>query len=55
VAVLEKAKETADANLKLIENYFKQGMLQNGFFISVQGSRTNRNQLQYAKKQCAKR
>ncbi|WP_369764752.1 TolC family protein [Flavobacterium sp. WC2429] len=50
VAVLEKANATADANLKLIENYFKQGMLQKTDLLSVQ-VRVNevKNQLQYAK------
>jgi len=50
VAVLEKANTTADANLKLIENYFKQGMLQKTDLLSVQ-VRINevKNQLQYAK------
>ncbi|WP_369752181.1 TolC family protein [Flavobacterium sp. WC2409] len=50
VAVLEKANATADANLKLIDNYFKQGMLQKTDLLSVQ-VRVNevKNQLQYAK------
>jgi len=50
VKVLEKASATADANLKLIENYFKQGMLQKTDLLSVQ-VRVNeiKNQLQYAK------
>lgn len=50
VSVLEKANTTADANLKLIENYFKQGMLQKTDLLSVQ-VRVNevKNQLQYAK------
>jgi outer membrane protein TolC len=50
VKVLEKANGTADANLKLIENYFKQGMLQKTDLLSVQ-VRVNeiKNQLQYAK------
>jgi len=49
-AVLEKANTTAEANLKLIENYFKQGMLQKTDLLSVQ-VRVNevKNQLQYAK------
>lgn len=49
VAVLEKANTTADANLKLIENYFKQGILQKTDLLSVQ-VRVNeiKNQLQYA-------
>lgn len=50
VQVLEKANATADANLKLIENYFKQGILQKTDVLSVQ-VRVNeiKNQLQYAK------
>jgi outer membrane protein TolC len=50
VKVLEKANRTADANLKLIENYFKQGILQKTDLLSVQ-VRVNeiKNQLQYAK------
>ena len=50
VKVLEKANNTADANLKLIENYFKQGILQKTDVLSVQ-VRVNeiKNQLQYAK------
>ena len=50
VKVLEKAIKTADANLKLIENYFKQGILQKTDLLSVQ-VRVNeiKNQLQYAK------
>ena len=50
VAVLEKANATADANLKLVENYFKQGILQKTDLLSVQ-VRVNevKNQLQYAK------
>ncbi|MBP6549826.1 MAG: TolC family protein [Flavobacterium sp.] len=50
VKVLEKANATADANLKLIENYFKQGILQKTDVLSVQ-VRVNeiKNQLQYAK------
>lgn len=50
VKVLEKANGTADANLKLIENYFKQGILQKTDLLSVQ-VRVNeiKNQLQYAK------
>jgi outer membrane protein TolC len=48
--VLEKANTTAAANLKLIENYFKQGILQKTDLLSVQ-VRVNeiKNQLQYAK------
>jgi outer membrane protein TolC len=50
VGVLEKANATADANLKLVENYFKQGILQKTDLLSVQ-VRVNevKNQLQYAK------
>lgn len=50
VSVLEKANGTAAANLKLIENYFKQGILQKTDLLSVQ-VRVNeiKNQLQYAK------
>ncbi|MNS08018.1 Outer membrane efflux protein [compost metagenome] len=50
VKVLEKANTTADANLKLVENYFKQGILQKTDLLSVQ-VRVNeiKNQLQYAK------
>lgn len=50
VAVLEKANTTAEANFKLIDNYFKQGMLQKTDLLSVQ-VRVNevKNQLQYAK------
>lgn len=50
VGVLFKANQTADTNLKLIENYFKQGILQKTDLLSVQ-VRVNeiKNQLQYAK------
>jgi len=50
VKVLEKAYATADANLKLVENYFKQGILQKTDLLTVQ-VRVNevKNQLQYAK------
>ena len=50
VAVLKRANTTAEANLKLVENYFKQGMLQKTDLLSVQ-VRVNEinNQLQYAK------
>jgi outer membrane protein TolC len=50
VAVLEKASATAEANLVLIGNYFKQGILQKTDLLSVQ-VRVNeiKNQLQYAK------
>lgn len=49
VAVLEKANVTAAENLKLIENYFKQGILQKTDLLSVQ-VRVNeiKNQLHYA-------
>ncbi|OCB78547.1 TolC family protein [Flavobacterium crassostreae] len=50
VAVLEKATATAQANWKLIEGYFKQGMVQKTDLLLVQ-VRVNevKNQLQYAK------
>lgn len=50
VKVLEKANTTGKANLKLVENYFKQGMLQKTDLLNVQ-VRVNEiaNQLQYAK------
>jgi outer membrane protein TolC len=50
VGVLEKANQTSQANLKLVENYFKQGMLQKTDLLSVQ-VRVGEiaNQLQYAK------
>lgn len=50
VKVLEKANATADANLKLITNYFNQGILQKTDVLSVQ-VRVNeiKNQLQYVK------
>jgi outer membrane protein TolC len=50
VKVLEKANTTTKANLKLVENYFKQGMLQKTDLLNVQ-VRVNEieNQLQYAK------
>ncbi|MCL9809804.1 TolC family protein [Flavobacterium luminosum] len=50
VSVLEKASATAQANLKLVENYFKNGMLQKTDVLNVQ-VRVNEisNQLQYAK------
>ena len=49
VSVLTKANQTADANLKLITNYFNQGILQKTDLLSVQ-VRVNeiKNQLQYA-------
>lgn len=48
--VLEKAESTAKANLKLVENYFKQGLLQKTDVLNVQ-VRVNdiSNQRQYAK------
>ncbi|AWM12930.1 TolC family protein [Flavobacterium sp. NRK F10] len=50
VTVLEKANETAQGNLKMVENYFKNGMLQKTDVLDVQ-VRVNEvaNQLQYAK------
>jgi outer membrane protein TolC len=50
VKVLEKANATVNANLKLVENYFNQGILQKTDVLSVQ-VRVNeiKNQLQYAK------
>lgn len=50
VNVLQKADATAKANLKLVENYFKNGMLQKTDLLNVQ-VRVNEiaNQLQYAK------
>jgi outer membrane protein TolC len=50
VTVLEKAESTAKANLKLVDNYFKQGLLQKTDVLNVQ-VRVNdiSNQLQYAK------
>ena len=50
VNVLEKANTTGKANLKLVDNYFKQGMLQKTDLLNVQ-VRVNEinNQLQYAK------
>lgn len=49
VGVLQKADATAKANLKLVENYFKNGMLQKTDLLNVQ-VRVNEiaNQLQYA-------
>jgi outer membrane protein TolC len=50
VAVLEKANVTAAENLKLIENYFKQGILQKTDLLSVKVRVSEiKNQLQYAK------
>ena len=49
VTVLKNANKTADANLKLIENYFKQGILQKTDLLSVQVRVSEiQNQLQYA-------
>ena len=50
VIVLEKANATAKGNLKMVENYFKNGMLQKTDLLNVQ-VRVNEiaNQLQYAK------
>ncbi|RAR70711.1 TolC family protein [Flavobacterium aciduliphilum] len=50
VKVLEKANATGKANLKLVENYFKQGLLQKTDLLNVQ-VRVNEitNQLQLAK------
>ena len=50
VKVLEKANTTGKANLKLVDNYFKQGMLQKTDLLNVQ-VRVNEiaNQLQFAK------
>ena len=50
VKVLEKANATAQGNLKIVENYFKNGMLQKTDLLNVQ-VRVNEitNQLQYAK------
>ena len=50
VGVLTKANETAQGNLKMVENYFKNGMLQKTDLLDVQ-VRVNEvaNQLQYAK------
>lgn len=50
IAVLEKANTTAEGNLKMVENYFKNGMLQKTDLLNVK-VRVNEvaNQLQYAK------
>ena len=50
VTVLEKANETAQSNLKMVNNYFKNGMLQKTDLLNVQ-VRVNEitNQLHYAK------
>ncbi len=50
VEVLEKAKEAANANLKLAQNSFTQGYLQKADVLAVQVRVTDvENQLQYAK------
>lgn len=50
VEVLEKANGTGQANLKLVENYFKQGLLQKTDVLNVQVRVSDiANQLQYAK------
>ena len=50
VKVLEKANTTAQGNLKMVENYFKNGMLQKTDLLNVQ-VRVNEitNQVHYAK------
>lgn len=50
VKVLEKAVNTANSNLALVQNYYKQGLLQKTDLLNVQ-VRVNEvaNQLQYAK------
>uniref|UniRef100_UPI00404A1E18 TolC family protein n=1 Tax=Flavobacterium sp. TaxID=239 RepID=UPI00404A1E18 len=50
VKVLEKANQTGKANLKLVQNYYNQGMLQKTDLLNVQ-VRVNEiaNQLQFAK------
>ncbi len=50
VKVLEKANTTGKSNLKLVQNYFQQGLLQKTDLLNVQ-VRVNEiaNQLQYAK------
>lgn len=50
VEVLEKANTTAQGNLKVVNNYFKNGMMQKSDLLDVQ-VRVNEvaNQLQYAK------
>lgn len=50
VKVLEKANTTGKANLKLVENYFKQGLLQKTDLLNVQVRVSEiANQWQYAK------
>lgn len=50
IKVLEKANATGDANLKLIENYYQQGMLQKTDLLMVQVRVSEiKNQWQYAK------
>ena len=50
VAVVEKASATTQANLKLVENYYNQGILQKTDLLSIQ-LRANdvNNQMQYAR------
>lgn len=49
VKVLQKAENTAKANLKLVENYFKNGMLQKTDLLNVQVRVGEiQNQLKYA-------
>ncbi|SDN09351.1 Outer membrane efflux protein [Daejeonella rubra] len=47
VEVLDNATKTADANLKLVDNYFKQGILQKTDLLSVQ-VRVNEIKNQYS-------
>lgn len=50
ITVLQKAHTTAQANLKLIQHYFQQGILQKTDLLSVQVRVSEvSNQLQYAK------
>jgi outer membrane protein TolC len=50
ITVLEKANATSKANLKLVENYFKQGLVQKTDVLNVQVHVSEiTNQLQYAK------
>jgi outer membrane protein TolC len=50
VKVLKKANATGNANLQLVENYFKQGMLQKTDLLNVQVRVIEiANQLQYAR------
>ncbi len=49
VGVLEKAKKTADEGLRLINNYFDQGMVQKADVLAVKVRQTEvQNQLSYA-------